>query len=141
MRRFLAVFTFLICLALLPTPARAACTNATLSGTYGFHEQGQAIGEGFSQFRGVGTLTFDGKGNATGPFTLWYSNLTVAEGQLHILYTVNSNCTFTYTYVENGETFTGTIVGNGGQYFYLETTGDPMRSGEAVKITVGQNKQ
>jgi len=41
-----------------------------------------------------------------------------------------------------GETYAGVIVDNGRQILYIETTGDPTRSGQAVKIKVKeQNTQ
>jgi len=43
----------------------------------------------------------------------------------------------------DGETYTGVIVNNNGQQIlYIETTGDPSRSGHALKVNVmDQNSQ
>lgn len=142
MKRFMILFVSVFsCVMILTTAANAGCTNANLFGTYGFHEQGQFPGGGFSEFRSVGSITFDGKGNGNGNFTIWYSTFQVVGGQIRVSYNVAADCTFTYQDLDSAETFTGVIVDGGRQYFYLETTGDPMRSGEAVKIIVGQNKQ
>jgi hypothetical protein len=54
------------------------CTNASLIGVYGFQEQGQFPGGGFSQFRSVGVATFDGHGNGSRTSTIWYSDFSVA---------------------------------------------------------------
>ena len=115
--------------------ARAACTNATLTGAFGFQEQGQAIGAGFSEFRSVGEFNFDGAEKGTRQSTIWYSTFqVVAEGKNGITYTVNPDCTFSLTYVPSGETFTGVLVAGGQRLLYLETTGDPMRSGQADRL-------
>ena len=111
------------------------CTNASLIGAYGYQEQGQAIGAGFSSFRSVGEFIFAGTGNGTRQSTIWYSTFqVVAEGKSGITYTVNPDCTFSLTYVPNGETFTGVIVDGGQKLLYLETTGDPSRSGQAERL-------
>jgi len=112
------------------------CTDASLFGTYGIQEEGQAPGEGFSEFRSVGTIAFDGHGKANRASTIWYSTFQVVQESDQITYSVHSDCTFTFTYSNNGETFTGVIVTGGQKLFYLETSGDPMRTGQAQKITV-----
>ena len=111
------------------------CTNASLIGAYGVQEQGQAPGAGFKEFRSVGVLTFDGHGTGSRTSTIWYSDLAVAfETPFQVTYTVNSNCTFSFTYAINGEVFTGVIVNGGTKLLYLEVGGDPMRSGQAERI-------
>ena len=49
------------------------------------------------------------------------------------------DCTFNYTYLDSLETFSGVIVQSGQKLFWLETTGDPMRSGQAEKFKAAQN--
>ena len=112
------------------------CTNATLIGVYGFQETGKHTeATGFNEFRSVGTMVFDGKGNAKYSTTLWFSDLSInpVTGQ-PMLYSVQRDCTFTFTYVNEGETFTGVIVLNGQRLLWLETSGDPMRTGQADKM-------
>jgi hypothetical protein len=123
-------------LLLLGSAAYAApCTNASLSGAYGFQEQGQFPGGGFTQFRSVGVATFNGHGNGSRTSTIWYSDFSVSDGATNpIVYTVKPDCTFTYTYLDNLETFSGVIVDGGQKLLWLETTGDPMRSGQAERI-------
>ena len=135
MTRLMMLVVF-VAVSLLPAMAQGAaiCTNETLAGTYGFQEQGQSIAEGYSEFRTVGLFTFDGKGNASMKYTTWYSNFLVTGGQIALSYHVEPDCTFTSTYVENGESFSGVIVNKGRELRYLETSGDPMRSGQAVKV-------
>jgi hypothetical protein len=113
----------------------AACTNATLFGTYGYQEEGQAIGAGFSAFRSVGAFTFDGKGNGSRVTTIWYSTFEVAaEASSPIAYAVQPDCRFNLTYGNNGETFSGIIVDGGQKLLYIETSGDPSRSGQAERV-------
>ncbi len=136
--KYVCVLALLVFLG--STAHAAPCTDASLIGAYGFQEQGQAPGEGFKEFRSVGVLTFDGHGTGSRTSTIWYSNLSVAfETPFQVTYTVNSNCTFSLAYAINGEVFTGVIVNGGLEFLYLETSGDPMRSGQAEKIKAVQN--
>jgi hypothetical protein len=125
-----------ILLALLAVAANAeasACTNADLVGSYGYQEQGQALGAGFSQFRSVGRLVFNGNGVGSRVTTIWYSDFEVVpEPVSGITYAVQPDCRFTFSYA-NGETFAGVIVDGGQRLFYLETGGDPSRSGQAER--------
>jgi len=116
----------------------AQCTNATLLGAYGYQEEGQAIGAGFAQFRSVGELTFDGAGKGSRVTTIWYSDFEVVpETPSAITYSVSSDCRFTFTY-SNGETFSGVITGGGMRLLYIETGGDPSRSGHAERLRSDQ---
>jgi hypothetical protein len=118
----------------------APCTNASLIGAYGYQEQGQFIGGGYSEFRSIGALTFDGKGKGTRVTTIWYSDFHVnAETTFPIAYEVHPDCRFDLTYTDNGETFTGVIDNAGQKLLYLEISGDPMRSGQAERIAAAQN--
>jgi hypothetical protein len=91
-----------LALALTAGPtARAAnreCSNATLSGTYSDQDTGYIIGVG--PFAGVNLDSFDGKGHITisGMSSL---NGDVSPGVETGTYTVNPDCTGTYT-VEGG---------------------------------------
>jgi hypothetical protein len=129
--------------ALLSTIGAAAhaapCTNATLHGSFGYQEQGQALGAGFPEFRSVGVFTFNGDGTGSRIATLWYSNFSVVpEAPSPVTYTVRPNCIFDFAYPYNGEAFTGVIILSGQKLLYLETTGDPMRSGQAEKVRTNQ---
>lgn len=118
--------------------AHAACTNGTLAGAFGYQEEGQAPTAGFSQFRSVGELSFDGTGKGTRVTTIWYSDFeVVAEIPTAFTYSVNADCRFNFTYA-NGETFAGVIVSNGTKLLYIETSGDPSRSGQAERIRSAQ---
>jgi len=115
--------------------AAGPCTNASLTGTYGFQEQGEFPGGGFTQFRSVGVITFDGRGAGRRTSTIWYSDFSVADGITNpIAYDVHPNCTFNYTYLDNLETYSAVIIDGGQKLLWLEISGDPMRSGQAERI-------
>ena len=130
----------LACLSILTLSAATAayatpCTNATLNGAYGVQEEGQFPGGGFSQFRAVGELIFDGKGGGTRVTTNWYSDFeVVSDGPRQITYSVSADCRYTLTYSDSLETFAGVIVNGGAKLLYIETSGDPSRSGQAERI-------
>lgn len=104
----IAVFT----LALIAGPgANAAirrCSNATLRGTYSDSDTGTIIGAG--PFAGVNLDTFDGKGN------LAVSGMSSVNGSVSGVvasgtYTVNTDCTGTYTVSDAyGDTFDAFFV-------------------------------
>jgi hypothetical protein len=88
-------------LALAISPAAKAsdkgCTNATLRGSYAQTGSGviTAPPDQAGPFANVGTLIFDGNGGLTG--TLVVSSGTSSQATETGTYTVNSDCTGTYT--------------------------------------------
>jgi hypothetical protein len=84
------------------------CTNATLQGTYSDSDTGTIIGAG--PFAGVNLDRFDGKGNLT-VSGISSVNGNVSAGAASGTYTVNSDCTGTYTVSdEYGHTFDAFFV-------------------------------
>jgi len=89
-----------LALAILPT-AKAddkGCSNATLRGTYAQTGSGviTAPPDQAGPFANVGTLIFDGNGGLTGALVA-SSNGTSSPATETGTYTVNSDCTGTYT--------------------------------------------
>ena len=98
------------CFLSVGLPARAqseavagSCSNATISGTYGFSAQGVLIAApglpAEAQFRSVGLVRFDGQGNFK-----WLENTVLNGIRLGAdwvaaggTYSVNPNCTGTLT--------------------------------------------
>jgi hypothetical protein len=116
------------------TAHSAPCTNGTLHGSFGYQEQGSAVPT-ISEFRSVGVFTFNGDGTGSRVTTIWYSNFSVVpEAPSSMTYVVRPNCTFDFAYVSNGETFTGSIVQGGRKLLYMETSGNPIRSGQAESM-------
>ena len=136
-----AFFQYTKCVvALLGFGALAAhtepCTNATLHGAYGYQETGKHTeATGFVEFRTTGIMNFDGRGTAKFSTTLWFSDFSInPQANEPVTYSVNRDCSFTFMYLNYAETFTGVIAQNGQQLLWLETSGDPMRTGQAMKI-------
>jgi len=112
------------------------CDNATLHGAYGYQETGKHTeATGFNEFRSVGIMTFDGRGTAHFSTTLWFSDFSVnPQANEPVSYSVHRDCSFTFMYLNYAETFTGVITQNGQHLLWLETSGDPMRTGQADKM-------
>lgn len=124
----LSVLAVLLVQHLLTTPrARAqstagssACSNATLSGSYGAQVFGinptgsdgvpVAGGVWFSQ---VNLTTFDGAGNAS---KSWPTAGTAT-------YTVNPDCTFSIAWSGSGRTLSGVLMDGGRKAFVIPTPG------------------
>ena len=129
-------------LLLIGSAANAApCTNASLNGAYGFQDLGRHTeGTAFAEFRSIGVMTFDGRGNATRLETLWFSDLSINSVPAYqVTYTVQPDCTVSFVYVGDGDTFTGVIVESCLKLLYLETSGDPVRNGQAERMKIIQN--
>jgi hypothetical protein len=100
----------------LPTVAAAAphCTLASAAGSWAFGYSGSIYSTQASAFVPaalMGTITFDGKGNATGRDSVAVAGTTTDEiftGS----YTENPDCsgTFTLTSQQSGQTITGKFV-------------------------------
>jgi hypothetical protein len=89
----------------------SACTNATLNGVYGFQRNGQSNG---ASLLALGTVTFDGQGNAHGQQTIIRNGV---EGSMvnitGFTYRVNADCTGTQ-FDSTGAVFSPLIVVHGG---------------------------
>ena len=126
------IFSLLFVLAVVVTttsPVYAQCSNATLTGSYGFKQQGFGLRNSkpaklgnMIPFATVGVVTFDGAGNAS--FTVTQVlNSSGAEFFEAIpgTYTVNSDCTGTVTIEDFGLHFNIVTVGGGAELFAIQT--------------------
>ena len=91
----------------------------------------------FSEFRSVGTISFDSRGHGTKNDTLWFRDFSISPSQNAVAYSIQPDCSFTFAY-ENGETFQGVIIDGGQKLLWLETSGDPVRSGQAERVRSAQ---
>ena len=126
------IFSLLFVLAVVVTttsPVYAQCSNATLTGSYGFKQQGFGLRNSkpaklgnMIPFATVGVVTFDGAGNAS--FTL--TQVFNSEGgeffeAIPGTYTVNSDCTGTIAIEDFGLHFYMVTVGGGAELFAIQT--------------------
>jgi len=126
------IFGLLFVLAVVVTSTStvyAQCSNATLTGSYGFKQDGFGIIHNSKAklgnmipFATVGVVTFDGAGNAS--FTL--TQVFNSEGGAFFeaipgTYTVNSDCTGTIAIEDFGLHFYMVTVGGGAELFAIQT--------------------
>lgn len=105
-----------------PTKARAqsGCSAATIQGSFGYAYRGVAAG---FPVAGVGRVTLDGSGNATGSETL-SANGVPLQRTFTGTYAVKDDCTGTGTYQDSlGQTFheSGVITNGGNQIVVVVT--------------------
>ena len=126
------IFSLLFVLAVVVTttsPVYAQCSNATLTGSYGFKQQGFGLRNSkpaklgnMIPFATVGVVTFDGAGNAS--FTLTQVFNSEGGGFFEAIpgtYTVNSDCTGTIAIEDFGLHFYMVTVGGGAEVFAIQT--------------------
>jgi len=126
------IFSLLFVLAVVVTttsPVYAQFSNATLTGSYGFRQQGFGLRNSkpaklgnMIPFATVGVVTFDGAGNASFTLTQVYNSsggdfFEAIPGT----YTVNSDCTGTVTIEDFGLHFYIVTVGGGAELFAIQT--------------------
>ena len=121
--RALTAVLLLLAMVAIAKPATAACTKASLKGTYGIswgwpQELFAASG---NEAMVVGQLTADGKGNLSGTETVSFEN-SIQTTNVTGTYTVASNCTGTISLAP--DFFNIYLNGsNGGFQMTLTTTG------------------
>jgi hypothetical protein len=103
--------------------AASGCSNATLRGNYGFDFSGFS-GTGSEQcpFYGAGLLTFDGKGNVSGPFTYALNGGGGVPSTYNAIYTVNPDCTVSFTGTNGSDSAVGVIVSGGAEVLATDTS-------------------
>jgi len=116
-------------------PVNHVCTSATLTGDYGYLMTGQIFNStaGFIPFADSGSLNWNGSSKVTGS-----SSLNVGGGinsrTLTGTYTVNSDCTGSFTYTDNlgnSASINLVIIGGGTEIQFLETDSGTTISGNA----------
>ncbi len=126
------IFSLLFVLAVVVTKTStvyAQCSNATLTGSYGFKQDGFGIIHNSKAklgnmipFATVGVVTFDGAGNAS--FTLTQVFNSEGGGFFEAIpgtYTVNSDCTGTIAIEDFGLHFYMVTVGGGAEFLGIQT--------------------
>jgi hypothetical protein len=128
-RIFSLLFVLAVVVVTTTSTVHAQCSNATLTGSYGFKQQGFGLRNSkpaklgnMIPFATVGVVTFDGAGNAS--FTL--TQVFNSEGGAFFeaipgTYTVNSDCTGTIAIEDFGLHFYMVTVGGGAEVFAIQT--------------------
>jgi len=128
-RIFSLLFVLAVVVVTTTSTVHAQCSNATLTGSYGFKQQGFGLRNSkpaklgnMIPFATVGVVTFDGAGNAS--FTL--TQVFNSEGgeffeAIPGTYTVNSDCTGTIAIEDFGLHFYMVTVGGGAEVFAIQT--------------------
>ena len=103
--------------------------NTTLHGTYMSHGTGTVVGVG--PVSAVGTITYDGDGNLTNPFTLSVNGAVSRITQTGS-YTVNHDCTGTV--VQGGAHYDFVVAPDASTVFWMETDAGTIVTGTAVRM-------
>jgi hypothetical protein len=107
--------------------AQPGCTNATLTGNYGFNFSGFSTKKGLNgqlfPFYGAGVVTFDDLGSVSGAFTYSFKGEGgVSNNPYSASYTVNIDCTISLTGTDGGDSFIGVIVSGGTEILATDIT-------------------
>jgi hypothetical protein len=117
--------------------AENGCSTAALSGNYGFSFTGFSSKSGKSPVNiphaGNGVGAFDGAGNFSATYTDSFNN-EVYQGVVYTaIYTVNSDCTGSFTGTNGGDSFVFTVVSRGAEVLALDTFSANMLSVDLKK--------
>jgi hypothetical protein len=112
------------------TEAQCPRGDATLHGTYMSKGGGSVVGVGPVAF--IGTVYFDGKGGITNPYTVSFDG-TVSRVVGKATYTVNGDCTATFTTTDNTQHFDMRVSPDGSKVDYIETDPGTVISGSASR--------
>jgi hypothetical protein len=90
--------------------AQSSCSNASLSGSFGYTNTGTIVTPPLGLFAGVGRQTFDGKGNTEATATVSV-NGQIYQATIKGTYVVNPDCTgsMTLSVSAGGQHFTNQI--------------------------------
>jgi hypothetical protein len=117
--------------ALKAADALCPLGNATLHGTYiSLHPTGYIVGVGPATANG--TITFDGKGYSSNPFTASINGV-IQRGTVVGPYTVNPDCTGTLSQ-SDGTHYDFVVMPDGRRFSWIETDDGTVWSGEAVRL-------
>jgi hypothetical protein len=92
---------------------------------------GSVVGVGPVAF--IGTVHFDGKGGITNPYTVSFAG-TISRVVGKATYTVNSDCTATFTTTDDTQHFDMRVSPDGRKVDYIETDASTVISGSASRV-------
>jgi len=125
--------------AMAPRALKAADTegqcpkqNATLLGTYMSHGTGSIVGVG--PITAVGTVTYDGKGNLSNPFTASVNGTILRGVTATGTYTVNTDCTGSAIQANGTQHYDFVVSPDGSKVRWIETDTGTVFSGSEVRF-------
>jgi hypothetical protein len=138
MKRILSAFLTLaaaVALVVLPimskrdvtaVNAQSGCTDATLTGNYGFTYTGFTTlhslkGANLFPEDAVGVIALNGTGNFSTTYTISLNGTVTQDVHDTGTYAVNSDCTGSFTDVTQGSHFTIVIIGGGVEFMSIRT--------------------
>jgi hypothetical protein len=126
-----------LCLGLIAAPLTAnadACSDMTLKGTFGFTFTTTPTVVKPDTVEVVGLFEFDGVGGGHVILTHAHSDGSVGGPDTESMtYSVAPNCTFTFLRVPSSESYSAVIVGNGQEFFFIETSSNILARGHAIR--------
>jgi hypothetical protein len=111
--------------------AQCPAGDATLRGTYMSTGGGTIVGVGPVTF--IGTVYFDGQGGLTNPYTVSVAG-TISRVVGKATYSVNSDCTATWTTADGTQHFDMRVSPDGNRVDYIETDAGTVTSGSATRV-------
>jgi hypothetical protein len=114
-----------------PAPPAGSCSNASLTGNYGFAINGTAGGNPIAS---VGQVTANGNGKIAGFVSTSVNGSVASQVPLRGVYHINSNCTGTQTITPQGGSpfhFELAIIAGGKQVQLIETDSGTTEAGNA----------
>jgi hypothetical protein len=115
-------------------PHGAACSNASLKGTYGFYRTGSTPA---GPLAALGSLTFDGAGNVAGSQSISRNGVFQFDIPVGGPYVVNPDCTAKFLLPDGVTEIARVVITDRGEGFYVfsETAGNAVY-GVGRKISV-----
>lgn len=124
--------------------AQGGCSNATLTGNYGFlftgfNTRGPDHKASEIPFDGVGLGTSDGAGNFTANFTFSENGAVYGNNPYTATYTVNSDCTGLMTSTDGNANMSFVIVSGGAEVLFADIDAGNTWTMDAKKAPTGCN--
>jgi hypothetical protein len=118
-----------------PNAAAAKCSEATLSGTYQFANEGFTVsGKGQGPFANAGQEVYDGNGNVREVFSLSINGKITRFGHSTGKYTLNPDCTGSVSY-SDGTRYDQFVAPDGSQLVFVQTNPGTVAAGFEPRVT------
>jgi hypothetical protein len=118
-----------------PNAAAAKCSEATLSGTYQFANEGFAVsGKVQGPFANAGQEVYDGRGNVRAVSTFSTNGKITRFDHTTGKYTVKPDCTGSVSYAD-GTRYDQFVAPDGSQLVFVETNPGTVAAGFEPRVT------